>query len=795
LTVTANNQSKTYGGADPDLTYTVSGAFYNGDTAAVVTGVTLSTATGSAATAGTHTITASGGTAANYAITDVNGTLAVAQAPLTVTADNQSKTYGGADPTLTYTPSGTLYYTDTYGVITGVALSTTTGAAATAGTHTIAATGGTAANYAITDVNGTLAVAQAPLTVTADNQSKTYGATDPTLTYTPSGTLYYTDTYAVITGVVLSTTTGAAATAGTHTIVATGGTAANYAITDVNGTLTVYPAATGTVVVSSADPSVYGQAVTFTAIVTDISSGSIAVPTGIVQFVVDGSNFGNPVTVGATGNASLPDTFLAGAGHTVQALYTNIDGNFIASNSTNLTQTVQQVAVEPDPSNPALTDLFIGSNGAASNDQIQVNPVGSSNTGSTGVQVQTMLNGAHTQTMYSQSFSTIYVFLQGGNDQVQLANSLTIDAVVSTGSGNDQVQLGNSSNNSVTLGNGNDHVQIANGNNPDNHEMISLGAGNDQIQIGDGSNDTVSAGAGNDQVQIGTNNNSGLDSSETVALGTPTGIGNDNVQLGDGSHDNVTLQGIGNVQVQIGSNNNSGLDSYETVSVGAASAHVQIGDGSHDTVTGGTGNNQVQVGSNSNSGLDNSETVALGTPTGTGNDNVQLGDGSGDNVTLQGTGNDQVQIGCNNNSGLDSYETVSVGAASAHVQVGDGSHDTVTGANGSDQVQIGCNNNSGLDSSETVSLGNGNDQVQIGDGNGLSSGADHVSLGNGNDNLQIGGGNNTGLDSYDFVMLGSGNDHVQIGTGINNTVIATNAQDNVQFDSGPDGANGNTFTG
>ena len=46
----------------------------------MISGVTLSTATGAAATAGTHTITASGGTAANYAITDVNGTLTVAQA-------------------------------------------------------------------------------------------------------------------------------------------------------------------------------------------------------------------------------------------------------------------------------------------------------------------------------------------------------------------------------------------------------------------------------------------------------------------------------------------------------------------------------------------------------------------------------------------------------------------------------------------------------------------------------------------------------------------------------------------
>jgi hypothetical protein len=168
---------------------------------------------------------------------------------------------------LTYTPSGTLYYGDRYSVISGVTLSTTTGAAATAGTHTITAAGGTAANYTITDVNGTLTVSQAALTVTANNQSKVYGAADPTLTYTPSGTLYNGDSYSVIRGVTLSTTTGAAATPGTHTIFATGGTATNYPITNVNGTLTVTAAplsATGVNFSTTAGALFSGTVATFT---------------------------------------------------------------------------------------------------------------------------------------------------------------------------------------------------------------------------------------------------------------------------------------------------------------------------------------------------------------------------------------------------------------------------------------------------------------------------------------------------------------------------------------------------
>src|SRR5205085_1420316 len=141
-----------------------------------------------------------------------------------------SKVYGAADPALTYTPSGTLYYTDTYAVISGVGLSTTTGAAATAGTHTITASGGTAANYAITDANGTLTVSKAAaLTVTADDKSKVYGTSDPSLNYTVTGTTYYGDVaQGVVSGVSLSTATGATATAGDHVITTAGGVADNY---------------------------------------------------------------------------------------------------------------------------------------------------------------------------------------------------------------------------------------------------------------------------------------------------------------------------------------------------------------------------------------------------------------------------------------------------------------------------------------------------------------------------------------------------------------------------------------
>jgi hypothetical protein len=128
-----------------------------------------------------------------------------------------------------------------------------------AGTYTVDVTftPNDTADFVSATGTGTWTIAKAPLTVTADNQSKVLGGPDPTLTYTPSGTLYDGDTYAVISGVTLATATGAAATPGTHTIIASGGTAANYDITDIKGTLTVLKPAPPVVTV--------GDSSTFTA--------------------------------------------------------------------------------------------------------------------------------------------------------------------------------------------------------------------------------------------------------------------------------------------------------------------------------------------------------------------------------------------------------------------------------------------------------------------------------------------------------------------------------------------------
>lgn len=157
-----------------------------------------------------------------------------------------------------------------------------------------------------------------------------------------------------------STVTAGNVAAGTHTITGTYPADAIHSGSSNTASLTVTPAATSTAVASSLNPSVSGQSVTFTATVSDSSTGSTAVPTGTVQFVVDGSNFGSPVALTpASSNSSVAvsqstSTLTVGT-HSVTANYSNTDGNFTGSSGTlSGGQIVNQTFVAP----PAIAKAF-----------------------------------------------------------------------------------------------------------------------------------------------------------------------------------------------------------------------------------------------------------------------------------------------------------------------------------------------------------------------------------------------------------------------------------------------------
>ena len=176
LTITSRNVTRNYG--DPNVpsswyllplngTDGSGSGLANGDRIYIF--YSLSNSATSTANAGTtHAITPinqsfTNGTAANYAITYIAGTLSITQRPITVTAVDQSRTYGSANPTsgsVTLT-SGSMANTDTLG--TASVSSTATSTTAAGQTAPLTPSGqtfstGTAGNYAITYADGTLSI-------------------------------------------------------------------------------------------------------------------------------------------------------------------------------------------------------------------------------------------------------------------------------------------------------------------------------------------------------------------------------------------------------------------------------------------------------------------------------------------------------------------------------------------------------------------------------------------------------------------------------------------------------------
>jgi hypothetical protein len=95
-------------------------------------------------------------------------------------------------------------------------------------------------------------------------------------------------------------------------------------------TLTITPDATATKVTVALKSSAFGQTVTFTATVTNLSVPGMT-PTGSVQFVIDGRNRGLPVAL-LNGAATLKaGAALSSRPHTITAQYIPADGNFAGS--------------------------------------------------------------------------------------------------------------------------------------------------------------------------------------------------------------------------------------------------------------------------------------------------------------------------------------------------------------------------------------------------------------------------------------------------------------------------------
>ena len=258
VTVTPDGgQSKVYGAADPSvLTYTTS-ALVGSDTVSVFSGA-LSRVAGETVTGGPYEITQGTLAAANYQITIAPGvTFAITPAPVAVTpVAGQTKVYGTSDPVLTYTTS-TLVGLDTIGNSFTGALTRDAGETVVGGPYAITQGSLIAANYAITFTPGvTFAVTKAAVTVIPDaGQTKAYGASDPTFSFTAPA-LVNGDTTVTAFGGSLSRASGEAVS--TYAITQGTLSAANYTITFTAGVTFAVTKATVTVTPNSSQSKVYG---------------------------------------------------------------------------------------------------------------------------------------------------------------------------------------------------------------------------------------------------------------------------------------------------------------------------------------------------------------------------------------------------------------------------------------------------------------------------------------------------------------------------------------------------------
>ena len=272
----------------------------------------------------TITATATGGAAGPFTFAITTGTL---PAGLSLTTDG----------TLSGTPtvSGLFSFT-----VTATDSDADTGSQAYELMVTPAATTTTVASLVNPSVNGE----EVSFTATVAVVSPGAGTPTGTVTFMDGTTTLGTGTLNGVSGNDQATfTTSALSVSGSpHSITAVyGGDPNDQGSTSSPLSQTVNADPTSTAVSSSVNPSAFGQSVTFAATVTNTSANGAGTPTGSVQFVIDGTNYGTAVAL-VNGSASVSDAALNvnGSPHTVYAVYTNSDGNYTGSTSPNFSQTV-----------------------------------------------------------------------------------------------------------------------------------------------------------------------------------------------------------------------------------------------------------------------------------------------------------------------------------------------------------------------------------------------------------------------------------------------------------------------
>ena len=233
--LTAANFTPTTGLDGDVITMTGTGAYDNPNVAGSPT--KLVTASGISATI-TSSVTEGSKPVYGYTLTSTTASANIGEitpAPLTITGNTASSVYTAAAQTNGFTTSGLLGSDSVTGIAT-LASGTNVG---TYNDNLTSATGTGLSNYTIGYVNGSLTITPAPLTITANDASRPVNTPNPQFTASYAG-FVGGETPAVLNGALsFSTPATQASPVGIYPITPYGQSSGNYAITYVDGDLTV----------------------------------------------------------------------------------------------------------------------------------------------------------------------------------------------------------------------------------------------------------------------------------------------------------------------------------------------------------------------------------------------------------------------------------------------------------------------------------------------------------------------------------------------------------------------------
>ena len=235
-----------------------------------------------------------------------------------------------------------------------------------AGNHTITATFSGSASFATSLGHRTQAINRAGTrativcspSISAYDQSVTFTASVFAMSPgsgTPTGSVTFLDGSKILGTAALAngraTLSVATLAVGSHEITVSYGRTANFGTTTASTSHTVRRATGSVIVTSSANTSVFGQAVTFTA---TMHSGGV-LPTGTVVFM-NGSNILGTGSWDSTGQATFTTAALGAGSHTITISYLATT-NF-AGGTAWMTQTVSKASTVATLTSSASTSVF-----------------------------------------------------------------------------------------------------------------------------------------------------------------------------------------------------------------------------------------------------------------------------------------------------------------------------------------------------------------------------------------------------------------------------------------------------